>query len=56
MQIPFQAEIRASKLSVRVVRFARFGVCGAFVQIAFVLFKPCLQTAFKVGSAAVFER
>lgn len=39
-----------------VVGFARFGVLCAFVEEVFVLFEPCFQAAFKVGSAAVFQR
>jgi len=32
------------------------GVLCAFVEEVFVLFEPCFQADFKVGSAAVFQR
>ena len=39
-----------------VMRFACFGVKGAFVQIALILLKPRLQIVFKVGLLTVFQR
>ena len=55
IQIAFQAEVCASDVLVRVMRFACFSVKGAFVQIALVLLKPRLQIAFKVKAFFVLK-
>lgn len=55
IQIPFQAQIRASQLLVRVVRFARFFVDRPLVEKALIRLKPGLQGVLKahlVGSAS----
>ena len=52
--VPFQAEIGAAQSGMGVVGFTRFGVLCAFVEEVFVLFEPCFQASFKVGSAAAF--
>ena len=53
VQVPFQAEIRASEPRVGVAGLAGFGVLCAFVKKVLMSFEPCFQAAFKVGSAAV---
>ena len=47
IQIPFQAQIRASQLLVRVVRFARFFVDRPLVEKALIRLKPGLQGVLK---------
>ena len=47
VQVPFQAQIRASQRLVRVVRTAAFLVGRSFVEEALMLLKPCLQRALK---------
>ena len=47
VQVPFQAQIRASQRLVRVVRTAGFLVDRSFVEEALMLLKPCLQRALK---------
>ena len=53
VQVPFQAEIRASKPRVGVAGLASFEVLCAFVEKVLMPLEPCFQAAFKVGSAAV---
>ena len=53
VQVPFQAQIRASQRLVRVVRAAGFLVDRSFVEEALVLLKPRLQRALKRRLAAV---
>ena len=53
VQVPFQAEIRASKPRVGVAGLASFEVLCAFVEKVLMPLEPFFQAAFKVGSAAV---
>ena len=53
VQVPFQAEIRASEPRVGVAGLAGFGVLRAFVKKVLIPFEPCFQAACIVGSAAV---
>ena len=55
VQIPFQAQIRASQLLMRVVRFARFFVDRPLVEKALIRFKPRLQGALKAFLVLCFS-
>ena len=55
VQVPFQAQIRASQLLVCVVRSARFFVNRPLVEKALIRFKPRLQGALKAFLVALFQ-
>ena len=54
VQVPFQAEIRASESGMGVAGLAGFGVLCAFVEEVLMPFKPCFQGLLSKSALRLF--